>query len=104
MNWSAPQKLLGTDYTFSALANQAANGGPLAVSGYYSGRVYDPTVVQNSNGTLTMVFAGYCTPKPLPSTGDVLGTDPSDLFTVPAAEAADYRTILSVTLRPFWSK
>ena len=69
VNWSAPQKLLGTDYTFSALAQQAANGGALGVSGYYSGRVYDPTVVQNRNGTLTMLFSGYSTPKPLPTTG-----------------------------------
>ena len=103
VNWSAPQKLLGTDYTFSALAQQAADGGPLAVGGYYAGRVYDPTVVPNGNGTLTLVFAGYGTPKPLPSTGTVLGTDPSALYTVPAASAADYRTILSVTLRPHWS-
>jgi hypothetical protein len=104
VNWSAPQKLLGTDYTFSAEAQQAANGGAMAVSGYYAGRVYDPTVVQNNNGTLTMIFAGYGTPKPLPSTGSVLGTNPDALFTVPAAEAADYRTILSVTLRPKWTK
>ena len=60
--------------------------------------------VQNANGTLTMLFAGYSTPKPLPSTGDVLGTNPNSLFTVPAAEAAEYRTILSVTLRPEWTR
>lgn len=104
IHWSTPQKLLGVDYSFSALAQQAVNGGALAVSGYYSGRVYDPTVVQNSNGTLTMVFAGYSTPKPLPTTGEVLGTNPNALFTVPAAEAATYRTILSVTLRPQWTR
>ncbi|MFI9272678.1 hypothetical protein ACIGXM_18435 [Kitasatospora sp. NPDC052896] len=101
--WSAPQKLIGTDYTFSALTEQAAGGGALDVSGYYSGRVYDPTVVRNDNGTLTMVFAGYSTPKPLPGTGSVYGTDPSAPFTVPAAEPAEYRTILSVTLRPHWT-
>jgi hypothetical protein len=39
------------------------NGGALGITGYYSGRVYDPTVVQNPNSTLTMVFAGYSTPK-----------------------------------------
>jgi hypothetical protein len=104
IHWSAPEKLLGTDYTFSALQQQATNGGALGVSGYYSGRVYDPTVVQNANGTLTMVFAGYSTPKPLPTTGEVLGTNPNALFTVPAAEAAEYRTILSVTLRPEWTR
>jgi hypothetical protein len=104
VNWSAPQKLLGTDYTFSALAQQAADGGALGISGYYSGRVYDPTVVPNGNGTLTLIFAGYGTPKPLPTTGSSVGTDPNALYTVPAASAADYRTILSVTLRPHWSK
>ncbi|MDH6114539.1 hypothetical protein P3T36_000939 [Kitasatospora sp. MAP12-15] len=102
-NWSAPQKLIGTDYSFNALAQQAASGGALGVSGYYAGRVYDPTVVQNGNGTLTMLFAGYSTPKPLPSIGSVYGTDPAAQYTVPAAEPAEYRTILSVTLRPHWS-
>jgi hypothetical protein len=101
-HWSAPVKLLGTDYTFSALANQATVGGALSIGGYYSGRVYDPTVVQNANGTLTLVIAGYATPKPLPSTADVLGTDPTALYTVPSAAKAVYRTILSVTLRPRW--
>lgn len=104
VHWSAPQKLIGTDYTFSALRQQAADGGQLGISGYYSGRVYDPTVVQNANGTLTMLFAGYSTPKPLPSTGAVLGTNPDALYTVPAAQAAEYRTILSVTLRPDWGR
>ncbi|PYC76735.1 hypothetical protein C7C46_21330 [Streptomyces tateyamensis] len=102
-NWSAPQKLLSTDYTFSALAARAA-GDDLDVAGYYGGRVYDPTVVQNDNGTLTMVFAGYSTPKPLPATGSTYGTDPARLYTVPAAQPAEYRTILSVTLRPHWTK
>ena len=103
-NWSTPQKLIGTDYTFSALAKQASGGGALGLSGYYSGRVYDPTVVQNSNGTLTMLFAGYSTPKPLPATGSVQGTDPTSPYTVPAAQQAEYRTILSVTLRPQWTR
>jgi hypothetical protein len=47
-----------------------------------------------------MLFAGYSTPKPLPVTGSVVGTDPSSLYTVPVAQPAEYRTILSVTLRP----
>lgn len=100
LHWSAPQKLLGVDDTFSALAAQAAAGplSPLAVSGYYSGRVYDPTVVQNRNGTVTMIFSGYGTPKPLPSDGTVLGT--SGQYTVPANARTDYRTILTVTLTP----
>lgn len=99
-SWSAPQKLLGTDYTFAPLAEQAATGGALGVAGYYAGRVYDPTVVQNDNGSLTMVFAGYSTPKPLPTTGSVYGTDPAARYTVGAAAPAEYRTILTVTLRP----
>lgn len=99
-HWSAPQKLIGTDYTFSALAQQATSGGQLGISGYYSGRVYDPTVVRNDNGTLTMLFAGYSTPKPLPTTGSTYGTDPANQYTVPAAQPAEYRTILSVTLKP----
>jgi hypothetical protein len=103
VHWSSPQKLIGTDYTFSALQQQTVNGGALGVTGYYSGRVYDPTVVQNTNGTLTMLFAGYSTPKPLPSTGNVLGTNASALYTVPAAQAAEYRTILTVTLKPEWT-
>jgi hypothetical protein len=103
VHWSSPQKLIGTDYTFSALQQQTVNGGALGITGYYSGRVYDPTVVQNANGTLTMVFAGYSTPKPLPTTGSVLGTNASALYTVPAAQAAEYRTILSVTLKPEWT-
>ena len=103
VHWSAPAKLLGTDYSFSAMAAQATGGGALGISGYYSGRVYDPTVVQNANGTLTLLFAGYSTPKPLPTTGSVLGTNPAALFTVPDNAAASYRTILSVTLRARWT-
>ncbi|HET9172262.1 MAG TPA: hypothetical protein VFN97_22735 [Actinospica sp.] len=103
IDWSAPQKLIGTDDTFSALQQQTVNGGALGITGYYSGRTYDPTVVQNANGTLTMVFAGYSTPKPLPVTGSVVGTNPNALYTVPAAQAAEYRTILSVTLKPVWT-
>ncbi|WP_042368890.1 hypothetical protein [Streptacidiphilus neutrinimicus] len=102
VHWSAPQKLIGTDYDFSALHDLDANGGALDVSGYYSGRVYDPTVVPNQDGSVTMVFAGYSTPKPLPSVGSVYGTNPAALYTVGAAQPAEYRTILTVNLRPKW--
>jgi hypothetical protein len=102
-HWSAPQKLLGTDYTFGALASQHGTN-RLGVSGYYSGRVYDPTVVVNRNGSVTMVFAGYSTPKPLPGTGTVLGTNPAAQFTVAANQPALYRTILSVNLTPKFSR
>lgn len=101
-HWSAPVALLHTDYTFSALAAQTKSTAPLGISGYYSGRVYDPTVVQNRDGSLTMVFAGYSTPKPLPTVGTSMGTDASDQFTVAANEPALYRSILTVTLRPTW--
>lgn len=103
IHWSSPEKLIGTDYTFSALQQQTVNGGALGITGYYSGRVYDPTVVQNGDGTLTMLFAGYSTPKPLPTTGSTVGTNANALYTVPAAQAAEYRTILSVTLTPSWT-
>ncbi len=48
-----PTVVLSTDYTFcaSAAQDQALAGGTdpaLGVSGYYSGRAYDPTVVQNA--------------------------------------------------------
>lgn len=102
LHWSAPHKLLGVDDTFGALRSQAAAGvlSPLGITGYYSGRVYDPTVVQNRNGTVTMLFAGYSTPKPLPADGTVLGTDAGARYTVPANARAQYRTILTVTLTP----
>jgi hypothetical protein len=103
-HWSAPVVVLSTDYTFSAREAQdaALAGGtdvPLAVSGYYSGRVYSPAVVQNWNGTLTMVFSGYSTPKPLPADGSVLGTG-STQWTVSPQDPALYRDILTVTLTP----
>ena len=70
---------VSTDYTFSASAAQdaALAGGtdaPLGISAYYSGRAYGPSVVQNPDGTLTMVFSGYRLPKPIVNAGTVLGT------------------------------
>jgi len=100
--------LLKNDPTFLASAEQEANlangiDSPLAVSGYYEGRVYDPTVVQNGNGSLTMVFSGYRTAKPLPSTGSAaipLGTNPLLTYTPGPTDPALYRTILTVTIYP----
>ena len=77
--------MISTDYSFSASYNQdktwptrtAGNYGtePLGISAYYEGRAYGPSVVQNPNGTLTMVFAGYRFPKSIPSAaGTALGT------------------------------
>ena len=102
-HWSVPVSVVSTDYTFSASAAQdaALAGGhdqALGISAYYSGRAYGPSVVQNSDGTLTMVFAGYRLPKPITAAGTVLGTDPSSQYTVGATDPALYRNILTVTL------
>jgi hypothetical protein len=96
--------VVSTDYTFSARAAQDAalasgQDEPLGISGYYAGRAYSPAVVQNPNGTLTMVFAGYSTPKPLPAAGTVLGTA-ATRWTVGTEDPALYRDILTVTLTP----
>jgi hypothetical protein len=104
LHWTTPTVVLSTDYTFSARAAQDAaladgKDVPLAVSGYYSGRVYSPAVVQNPDGTLTMVFSGYSSPKPLPADGTVLGTG-SARWTVSPQDPALYRDILTVTLTP----
>jgi hypothetical protein len=101
--WSVPKVVLSTDYTFSASAAQdeALKDGidaPLGISAYYSGRAYGPAVVQNPDGSLTMVFSGYRLPKPVESAGTVLGTNPSALYTVGGQDPALYRNILTVQL------
>ncbi len=101
--WSVPKVVLSTDYTFSASAAQdeaLAEGRdePLGVSAYYSGRAYGPAVVQNPNGSLTMVFSGYRLPKPIENTGTVLGTNPLARYTVGAKDPALYRNILTANL------
>lgn len=101
--WSVPTVVLSTDYTFSASAAQDAalaegKDEPLGVSAYYSGRAYGPAVVQNPNGTLTMVFSGYRLPKPITSAGTVLGTNPSALYTIGSKDPALYRDILTMQL------
>lgn len=103
-DWTTPVDVLSTDYTFSASAAQdqaLANGqdAPLGISAYYSGRAYGPSVVQNPDGTLTMVFAGYRLPKGDNSAGTVLGTNPGDQYTVGATDPDLYRNILTVTLQ-----
>ena len=55
--------------------------------------------ISNPNGTLTMVFSGYSTPKPLPTAGAVLGTGATK-WTVGTEDPALYRDILTVTLTP----
>lgn len=98
-HWTEPVDLVSTDYTFSALNNLQSNpSAGLGVSGYYSGRAYDPTVFQNANGSLEMLFAGYSTPKPLVTTGSVLGTGATQ-WTVGADAPAAYRNILVTSLK-----
>lgn len=108
--WSVPTVVVSTDYTFSASVaqDQALAGGTdpaLGVSAYYSGRAYDPTVVQNPGGTLTLVFAGYRLPNPVKAAGNPIGTDTSAQYeegtTVNGSFETDpaiYRTILTATL------
>jgi hypothetical protein len=101
--WSVPKVVLSTDYTFSASAAQdkASEEGknePLGISAYYSGRAYGPAVVQNPDGSLTMVFAGYRLPKPITSAGTVLGTSPSARYTIGAKDPVLYRNILTMRL------
>ena len=101
--WSVPKVVLSTDYTFSASAAQdkaLAEGKdePLGVSAYYSGRAYGPAVVQNPDGSATMVFSGYRIPKPVTTAGTKLGTDTSAPYIVGAKDPALYRNILTVNL------
>jgi hypothetical protein len=101
--WSVPKVVLSTDYAFSASAAQdeeLAKGedDPLGVSAYYSGRAYGPAVVQNPNGSLTMVFSGYRLPKPVEKAGTIVGTNPTDRYKVGEKDPALYRNILTVEL------
>jgi hypothetical protein len=101
--WSVPKVVVSTDYTFSASAEQdeqLAKGvdAPLGVSAYYSGRAYGSAVVQNPDGSLTMVFSGYRLPKPIEKAGTVLGTNPSARYTIGEKDPALYRNILTLHL------
>ena len=79
----------------------------MGISAYYEGRAYGPSVVQNPNGTLTMVFAGYRFPKSIVSAGSVLGDQAtqrttggaaSPTWTVGPNDLNMYRSILTTTL------
>jgi hypothetical protein len=101
--WSVPKVVLSTDYTFSASAAQdkafaEGKDEPLGISAYYSGRAYGPAVVQNPDGSLTMVFSGYRLPKPVEKAGTVLGTNAAARYTIGAKDPALYRNILTVRL------
>jgi hypothetical protein len=101
--WSVPKVVLSTEYEFNASREQdeaLAKGKdePLGISAYYSGRAYGPAVVQNPNGSLTMVFSGYRLPKPVTSAGSTLGTNTSAPYTIGAKDPAIYRNILTMQL------
>jgi hypothetical protein len=103
--WSVPKVVLSTEYKFAAsLAQEEALkssiDAPLGISAYYSGRAYGPAVVQNPNGSLTMVFAGYRLPKPIASAETKLGIDSSEQYTVSDKDPALYRDILTMHLTP----
>jgi hypothetical protein len=100
--WSVPKVVLSTEYKFAASAAQdkALEEGkdePLGISGYYSGRAYGPAVVQNPNGSLTMVFSGYRLPKPITTVGTELGTSATK-YKIGAKDPALYRNILTMQL------
>jgi hypothetical protein len=59
-------------------------------------------VVPTRDGNLIMIFAGYSTPKPLPSVGTSIGTNAAQQFTVAPNQPAEHRSILTVTLHPVW--
>jgi hypothetical protein len=100
--WSVPKVVLSTEYKFAASAAQdkALEEGkdePLGISAYYSGRAYGPAVVQNPDGSLTMVFSGYRLPKPITTAGTELGTG-STKYKIGAKDPALYRNILTMHL------
>ena len=100
--WSVPKVVLSTEYEFGASREQdkALEEGkdePLGISAYYSGRAYGPAVVQNPNGSLTMVFSGYRLPKPVTAVGTELGTG-SSKYKIGAKDPAIYRNILTMQL------
>ncbi|MGD0452142.1 MAG: putative Ig domain-containing protein [Solirubrobacteraceae bacterium] len=100
--WSVPKVVLSTEYEFNASREQdealaKGKNEALGISAYYSGRAYGPAVVQNPNGSLTMVFSGYRLPKPITSVGTELGTG-SSKYKIGAKDPAIYRNILTMQL------
>jgi hypothetical protein len=101
--WSVPKVVLSTEYEFNASREQdealAHNENKaLGISAYYSGRAYGPTVVQNPDGSLTMVFSGYRLPKPVTAAGTELGTG-SAKYKIGGKDPAIYRNILTLHLK-----
>ena len=106
IEWSQPVPLVKNDPTFAASAEQDALLGegvdlPLGISAYYSGRAYDPNVIENPDGGLTMLFSGYRTAKPLPTAGPeaaAVGTNPYFQYKPGATDPALYRNILTTQI------
>ena len=110
-SWSTPTPVISTDYSFSASYNQDNNvngdgSQPIGMSAYYEGRAYGPSVVQNPNGTLTMIFSGYRYPKSITAAGTLLGNGANagsvgtvaPSWTVGPDDLTMYRNILTTTL------
>jgi hypothetical protein len=99
-HWSIPTTVISTDYTFSASYAENLNPTqPLGISAYYSGRAYGPSVVQNADGSLTMVFAGYRLPSPAGTVGASYGTIAGQQYKIGASDPLLYRSILVVKLQ-----
>lgn len=104
-NWSVPTTVVSTDYTFAdSVAQVTAEGQgrstPLGIGAYYSGRAYGPSVVPNTDGTFTMLFAGYRLPKTSATVGSSLGTNSAAPYVVGAQDPLLYRSIMVETLTP----
>lgn len=102
-HWTKPVDVISTDYSFASsraqdVALASGTDAPLGIHAYYEGRAYGPSVVENSDGTLTMVFAGYRMPKGSGTAGAILGTNAAAQYTVGNTDPDLYRNILSVTL------
>ena len=96
-NWSIPTSVISTDYTFAASAAQENTTNPLGISAYYEGRAYGASVVQNPDGSFTMLFAGYRLPKKwrTPAPWSAPG---GPQWTIGSSDPALYRSILVTTL------
>jgi titin len=104
-HWTTPVSVVSTDYTFSASVAQdqaltAGQDDPLGISAYYSGRAYNPTIVPNGDGTLTMLFSGYRTPGAIKVGATPIGTNTAAQYTPNAEDPLLYRNILVTTLTP----
>ncbi len=104
-HWTTPVSVVSTDYTFSASVAQdqalaAGDDSPLGISAYYSGRAYNPTIVPNGDGTMTMLFSGYRTPGSTKVGATPIGTNPAAQYTPNPQDPLLYRNILVTTLTP----